>query len=55
MSPLSSAFRGAEMSKVENNSKDLKSGCREFAQVGGTKTSAIVKEQPSHLNLVFHS
>jgi hypothetical protein len=47
LSRLSSAF--------ENNSKDLKPGCREFAQVGGTKTSAIVKEQPSHLNLVFHS
>lgn len=55
LSHLSSAFKGAEMSEIENNSKDLKPGCREFGQEGATKPSAIVKEQPSHLNLAFHS
>jgi hypothetical protein len=43
------------MSEIENNSKDLKPDCKEFGQEGATKTSAIVKEQPSHLNLAFHS
>jgi hypothetical protein len=43
------------MSEIENNSKNFKPGCREFGQEGAPKPSAIVKEQPSHLNLAFHS